>query len=82
MKTLSDNATAEPVSQADDCSSRHYTAAMHLKALTSFIHSGHFYSAFKSSTTRRRSWLQHGYCIRVSRWSAQATAGKGLAQGP
>ena len=26
--------------------------------------------------------LQHGYCIGVSRRSAQATAGKGLAQGP
>src|SRR6218665_1483543 len=30
----------------------------------------------------RRSRLQHGYCIGVSRRSAQATAGKGLAQGP
>ena len=28
------------------------------------------------------SQLQHGYCIGVSRRSAQATAGKGLAQGP
>ena len=37
---------------------------------------------FKSSTTRRRSRLQHGYCIRVSRRSAQATIGKKLAQGP
>src|SRR6218665_2407750 len=36
----------------------------------------------KSSTTQRRSRLQHGYCIGVSRRSAQATAGKGLAQGP
>src|SRR6218665_1559012 len=35
-----------------------------------------------SSTTQRRSRLQHGYCIGVSRRSAQATAGKGLAQGP
>src|SRR6218665_1621808 len=26
--------------------------------------------------------VQHGYCIGVSRRSAQATAGKGLAQGP
>src|SRR6218665_1600164 len=32
-------------------------------------------------TTQRRSRLQHGYCIGVSRRSAQATAGKGLAQG-
>src|SRR6218665_3625938 len=29
-----------------------------------------------------RSRLQHGYCIGVSRRSAQATAGKELAQGP
>src|SRR6218665_1779958 len=49
----------------------------------SFIHSGHFYIApVKSSTTQRRSRLQHGYCIGVLRRSAQATAGKGLAQGP
>src|SRR6218665_71850 len=50
-----------------------------------FIHSfGHFYSArpFKSSTTQRRSRLQHGYCAGVSCRSAQATVGKGLAQGP
>src|SRR6218665_1960482 len=33
-------------------------------------------------STQRRSRLQHGYCIGVSRRSAQATAGKGLAQGP
>src|SRR6218665_1376423 len=37
---------------------------------------------FKSSTTQRRSRLQHRYCIGVSRRCAQATAGKGLAQGP
>ena len=37
---------------------------------------------FKSSTTQRRSRLQHGYCIGVSRRSAQATPGKQLAQGP
>src|SRR6218665_948755 len=49
-------------------------------SIHSFIHSGHFY--FKSSTTQRRSRLQNGYCIGVSRRSAQATAGKGLAQGP
>src|SRR6218665_4048064 len=36
---------------------------------------------FKSSTIQRRSRLQHGYYIGVSRRSAQATAGKGLAQG-
>src|SRR6218665_221468 len=37
---------------------------------------------FKSSTTQRRSRLQHRHCIGVSRRSAQATPGKGLAQGP
>src|SRR6218665_894044 len=51
---------------------------MDLYSTHSFIHSGHF----KSSTTQRRSRLQHGYCIGVSRRSAQAIAGKGLAQGP
>src|SRR6218665_33453 len=35
-----------------------------------------------SSTTQRCSRLQHGYCIGVSRRSAQATVGKGLGQGP
>jgi len=34
------------------------------------------------SEKERRSRLQHGYCIGVSRRSPQATAGKGLAQGP
>src|SRR6218665_259433 len=50
----------------------------------SFIHSFRpfLYRPFKSSTTQRRSRLQHGYCIGVSRRSAQATAGKGLAHGP
>src|SRR6218665_1168855 len=33
-------------------------------------------------TTQRCSRLQQGYCIGVSRRSAQATVGKGLAQGP
>jgi len=33
-------------------------------------------------TTQRRSRLQHGYCIGVSRRSAQATVSKGLDQGP
>src|SRR6218665_460210 len=47
----------------------------------SFIHSGHFYSV-KSSTTQRRSRLQHEYCNGVSCQSAQATVGKELAQGP
>src|SRR6218665_32855 len=37
---------------------------------------------FKPSTTQRRSRLQHGYCMGVSRRSTQATASKGLAQGP
>src|SRR6218665_3127401 len=49
-----------------------------------FIHSFRLFllRPFKSSTTQRRSRLQHGYCIGVSRQSAQATVGKGLAQGP
>src|SRR6218665_3346339 len=49
-----------------------------------FIHSFRpfLWRPFKSSTTQRRSRLQHGYCIRVSRRNAQATAGKGLAQVP
>src|SRR6218665_3661057 len=50
-----------------------------LPVIHSFIHSGHFY---KSITTQRRSRLQHGYCIGVSRRSAQETVSKGLAQGP
>ena len=37
---------------------------------------------FKSTTTQRRSRLQHGDCIGVSRRSAQATVNKGLAQSP
>src|SRR6218665_1375714 len=44
-----------------------------------------YVAPFKSSTTQKRSLLQHGYCIGVSRRSAQATVtciGKGLAQGP
>src|SRR6218665_2523741 len=50
----------------------------------SFIHSfmPFLKRPFKSSTTQRHSRLQHGYCIGVSRLSAQTTAGKGLAQGP
>src|SRR6218665_1200000 len=50
----------------------------------SFIHSFRpfLWRPFKSFTTQRRSRLQHGYCIGVSRRSAQATASKGLAQGP
>src|SRR6218665_876178 len=49
-----------------------------------FIHSlrRFLWRPFKSSATERRSRLQHGYCIGVSRRSAQATAGKGIAQGP
>src|SRR6218665_2867043 len=49
-----------------------------------FIHSFHpfLYRPFKSSTTQRRSRLQHEYCNGVSRQSAQATVGKELAQGP
>src|SRR6218665_334290 len=42
----------------------------------------HCYSATLSTITQRRSRLQHGYCIGVSRRSAQATVSEGLAQGP
>src|SRR6218665_3639584 len=58
-----------------------------LRRVRSVIHSvfhlfwPFLYRLFKSSTTQRRSRLQHGYYIGVSRRSAQATAGKGLAQG-
>src|SRR6218665_2381857 len=38
--------------------------------------------SFKSTTTQRRSRLQHGYCIGISRRSAKATVSKGLGQGP
>src|SRR6218665_1511705 len=44
----------------------------------SFIHSGHFYSAPSSPLLLRGA---PDYSIGVSRRSAQATAGKGLAQG-
>src|SRR6218665_4193773 len=58
---------------------RHDSLVMH-----TFIHSFRPFlkRPFKSSTTQRRSRLQHGYYIGVSRRNAQATAGKGLAQGP
>src|SRR6218665_2183954 len=50
----------------------------------SFIHS--FILAISIAqvhyTTRKRSRLQHGYCIGFSRRSAQATVSKALAQGP
>src|SRR6218665_3116714 len=61
----------------------YYIAIIH-SFTHSFIHSGHFYSAPSSPLLLRGacSRLQHGYCIGVSRRSAQATAGKGLAQGP
>src|SRR6218665_152805 len=50
----------------------------------SFLHScwPFLLRPLKSSTTQRRPRLQHGYCIGASRRSAQATVGKGLAQGP
>src|SRR6218665_1130002 len=59
-----------------------------------FIHSGHFYSASSSPLLAisiaplqvhyysEALPTQHGYCIGVSRRSAQATVSKGLAQGP
>ena|SRR6218665_1675277 len=42
----------------------------------------YFYNATYSTTTQRRSRQQHGYCIGVSRRSAQETVSEGLAQGP
>ena len=56
---------------------------MFLMQYSSF-HSGHFYSAPSSPLPLRGApdYSMHGYCIGVSRRSAQATAGKGLAQGP
>src|SRR6218665_2419470 len=58
---------------------------MHFHQIISFIHSfirSFLLRPFKSSTTQRRSRLQHEYCIGVSRRSALANVGKGLAQGP
>src|SRR6218665_3238894 len=49
--------------------------------LSSFIHSDHFYSA-PSSPLPLRGAPDYSTDIGVSRRSAQATAGKGLAQGP
>src|SRR6218665_3940133 len=53
-------------------------------SIHSFIHSGHLYSAPSSLLLLRGApdYSMHGYCIGASRRSAQATAGKGLAQGP
>src|SRR6218665_2401891 len=50
--------------------------------LVCLLHANELSLIFQSSTTQRRSRQQHGYCIGVSRRSTQATAGKGLAQGP
>ena len=65
----------------------YHIISYHIISYHSFIHSGHFYSAPSSlqvlqATTQRRSRIQHGYCIGVSRRSAQANAGKLLAKGP
>ena len=61
-----------------------FTAEFDFFRSNKFFHS--FWSflqrLFKSTTTQRRSRLQHGYCIGVSCRSAQATVSKGLAQGP
>src|SRR6218665_961847 len=61
-----------------------------MKEDNSFIHSGHFYSIPSSPLLLRGApdYIQHEYCIGVSRRSAQVylqlqdSAGKGLAQGP
>src|SRR6218665_3022977 len=50
--------------------------------ITIIIIIDNFYSATFSTSTQRRSRLQHGYCIGVSRRRAQATVSEGLAQGP
>ena len=52
-----------------------------LVCIHSFIHSfwPFLQRPFTSSTTQRRSRLQHGHCIGVSRRRAQATVGKGLS---
>ena len=47
-----------------------------------FIHSGHFYTLPVHYYSEALPTIQHGYCGEVPRRSAQATAGKGLAQGP
>src|SRR6218665_3354116 len=57
------------------------TAQSNAKCLASFIPAISI-APLQSSTTQRRSRLQHGYCIEVSRRSSQATVGEGLAQGP
>src|SRR6218665_3691600 len=48
----------------------------------SFIHSFRPFQQRPFKSSQRRSRLQHGYCIGVSRRSSQATVSKGLAQGP
>src|SRR6218665_297735 len=63
----------------------HTYTSIHIHTYTSIhIHSFRPFlkRPLKFSTTQRRSRLQHRYCIGVSRRSAQATGGKGLAQGP
>src|SRR6218665_272440 len=60
----------------------HFSNSFHFLVATVHSFRAFLYRLFKSSTTQRGSRLQHGYCIGVSRRSAQATVGVGLAQGP
>ena len=55
-----------------------------LVLIHSFIHSGHFYSALSSplALIGAPDYSACRYYIGVSGRSAQASAGKGLAQGP
>ena len=56
-----------------------------IKHIHSFIYSGHFYSASLSPLIHIGApdyiYIQHGYCIGVSRWNAQAAVSEGLVQG-
>src|SRR6218665_3970363 len=60
----------------------HFSNSFHFLVATVHSFRPFLLRPFKSSTTQRGSRLQHGYCIGVSRRSAQATADNGLAQGP
>src|SRR6218665_1422535 len=63
--------------------SMYIAVVCYFRCYRSFIHSGHFYSAPSSPLLLRgASDYSTGYCIGVSPRSAQATAGKGLLQGP
>ena len=52
------------------------------RSIHSFIHSAISIAPLQVLYYSEALPTQHGYCIGVSRRSAQATVGKGLAQGP